>query len=200
LRLRAPKSRPSATSFQIGRRARRNGLCPEGSRANRLSKSETHFEELCQRDDLDLVYIATPWTGTRAWPFTHGANGKHAVIEVPAAMTLEKCWQLVNTAELTPHHCMMLENCCYGEIELSCCACAPRRFWGSDSRRAVTSTKLESTSWRFKRCRMAAGSSRPERQPLPDSWIGPVAQTWNQHRRQVRYTCLDGSRDVLSQL
>ena len=45
-------------------------------------------------------------------------HGKHAAIEVPAAMTLDECWQLVDTAEQTRRHCLMLENCCYGEIEL----------------------------------------------------------------------------------
>jgi predicted dehydrogenase len=45
-------------------------------------------------------------------------NGKHAAVEVPAAMTLEDCWQLVDTSERTRRHCMMLENCCYGYNEL----------------------------------------------------------------------------------
>jgi hypothetical protein len=39
-------------------------------------------------------------------------------IEVPAALTLDECWQLVDTAERTRRHCLMLENCCYGEVEL----------------------------------------------------------------------------------
>ncbi len=45
-------------------------------------------------------------------------NGKHAVTEVPAAISLDECWQLVETAEQTGRHCMMMENCCYDEIEL----------------------------------------------------------------------------------
>lgn len=40
--------------------------------------------------------------------------GKHAFVEVPAAVTLEECWQFVDTAERTQRHCMMLENVCYG--------------------------------------------------------------------------------------
>ena len=35
-----------------------------------------------------------------------------------AATTLEDCWDLVNTAEATQWHCMMLENCCYDFFEL----------------------------------------------------------------------------------
>ena len=79
---------------------------------------ETAFEDLCARDDLDLVYIATPWDWHTRMAVSAMNHGKHAAIEVPAALTLEECWQLVDTAELTRRHCLMLENCCYGEIEL----------------------------------------------------------------------------------
>lgn len=82
------------------------------------SASETDYENLCRRDDIDLVYIATPWDWHARMAVCAMQNGKHAVIEVPAAITLDECWQLVDTAERTQRHCMMLENCCYGEIEL----------------------------------------------------------------------------------
>ena len=59
-----------------------------------------------------------PGTGTSGWRLSAMKQGKHAAIEVPAAITLDECWQLVDTAELTRRHCLMLENCCYGEIEL----------------------------------------------------------------------------------
>lgn len=81
-------------------------------------KGETAFEALCRRDDLDLVYIATPWDWHVRMAVSAMKHGKHAAIEVPAAITLDECWQLVDTAELTRRHCLMLENCCYGEIEL----------------------------------------------------------------------------------
>jgi predicted dehydrogenase len=82
------------------------------------AEGETDFERLCQRDDLDLIYIATPWDWHVRMAVCAMQHGKHAAIEVPAAMTLEECWQLVNTAEQTGRHCLMLENCCYGETEL----------------------------------------------------------------------------------
>jgi len=80
--------------------------------------NETDFENLCKRDDVDVVYIATPWEWHTPMALCAMKNGKHAAIEVPAAMTLEECWALVDTAEQTQRHCMMLENCCYGEIEM----------------------------------------------------------------------------------
>jgi hypothetical protein len=82
------------------------------------AKSDTAFEELCRRDDIDLVYIATPWDLHVRMAVCAMKEGKHTAIEVPAAMTIAECWQLVDTAELTRRHCLMLENCCYGEIEL----------------------------------------------------------------------------------
>jgi hypothetical protein len=44
--------------------------------------------------------------------------GKHVGVEVPAVNTLEECWQIVDTSEKTRRHCMIMENCCYGEHEL----------------------------------------------------------------------------------
>ncbi len=88
---------------------------------NRLgySAGPDDWMKLCERDDIDLVYSCTPW-------YLHTPNavyamkqGKHAAIEVPGATTLEECWQLVNTAEETQRHCMMLENCCYDFFELA---------------------------------------------------------------------------------
>jgi predicted dehydrogenase len=45
-------------------------------------------------------------------------QGKHAATEVPAAGTLADCWRLVDTSERTHRHCVMLENCCYGDSEM----------------------------------------------------------------------------------
>ncbi len=82
------------------------------------TKDETDYEHLCARDDVDLVYIATPWDWHVPMAVSAMRHGKHAAVEVPAAITLEECWQLVDTAEQTQRHCVMLENCCYGEIEM----------------------------------------------------------------------------------
>jgi predicted dehydrogenase len=57
-------------------------------------------------------------------------HGKHVAIEVPSALTLDDCWALVNTAERTRRHCMMLENCCYDFFELSTLALAQAGVFG----------------------------------------------------------------------
>src|ERR1700677_1558406 len=75
------------------------------------------FESLVERDDLDLVIIATPWNWHVEMAVAAMKHGKHAAVEVPAATTIDDCWKLVNTSEQTRRHCMMLENCCYGYNE-----------------------------------------------------------------------------------
>ena len=68
---------------------------------------------------IDLAYIATPWDTHTPYAVAAMEAGRHAAVEVPAATTLEECWQLVETSERTRRHCVMLENCCYDEIEMS---------------------------------------------------------------------------------
>jgi predicted dehydrogenase len=82
------------------------------------SAGETDFENLVKRDDLDVVYIPTPWKWHVPMAVAAMQAGKHAFVEVPAATTLEDCWRLVETSEKTRRHCIMLENCCYGDNEL----------------------------------------------------------------------------------
>ena len=76
------------------------------------------WKKLCERPDIDLVYIATPWALHTPMAVYAMTNGKHACIEVPAAKTIDECWQLVETSERTRKHCMILENCCYDFFEL----------------------------------------------------------------------------------
>ena len=77
------------------------------------------YKQLCERKDIDLVYIATDWD--HHFPVAEYAmqHGKHVAIEVPSAMNLEQCWKLIDLSEKTRLHCMMLENCCYDWFELN---------------------------------------------------------------------------------
>lgn len=76
------------------------------------------FERLCETEDLDLVYTATPWEWHIPVCLSAMKNGKHAATEVPAAMTLDDCWALVEAAEKYRRHCVMMENCNYGRSEM----------------------------------------------------------------------------------
>jgi len=76
------------------------------------------FERLCAEADVDLVYNATPWEWHVPICLAAMKNGKHAAVEVPAAMTVDDCWALVESAEKHAKHCVMMENCNYGRMEM----------------------------------------------------------------------------------
>ena len=73
---------------------------------------------MCEWDQVDLVYNGTPWELHAPIALYAMEHGKHVVVEVPSALTLDDCWALVETSERTRRHCMQLENCCYGETEM----------------------------------------------------------------------------------
>ncbi|MBU3856381.1 MAG: Gfo/Idh/MocA family oxidoreductase [Candidatus Phocaeicola excrementipullorum] len=84
-----------------------------------IYSGEKGYEELCKREDIDLVYIAADWM--HHFPIAKCAleNGKNVAIEVPSAMNLEECWTLINLSEKTRKHCFILENCCYDWFEMN---------------------------------------------------------------------------------
>lgn len=99
-------------------------------RPDLYTKGENDWKRMCERKDLDLVVIATPWDLHTPMAVYAMEQGKHAVSEVPAAVTLEECWQLVETSEKTRKHCMILENCCYDFFELMTLNMARQGFFG----------------------------------------------------------------------
>ena len=76
------------------------------------------WKKMCEWDQVDLVYNGTPWQLHVPIALYAMEHGKHVVTEVPSALTIEDCWALVETSERTRRHCMQLENCCYGEMEM----------------------------------------------------------------------------------
>jgi predicted dehydrogenase len=82
------------------------------------SGSQDAWKKMVDRNDLDLIYIATPWALHTPQAVYAMKQGKHVCVEVPAAKTVDECWQLVETSESTKKHCVMLENCCYDFFEL----------------------------------------------------------------------------------
>jgi predicted dehydrogenase len=98
---------------------------PEG-----YSGSAFAWKKMVDRQDLDLIYIATPWEWHTPMAVYAMEAGKHAAVEVPAARTLEECWQLVETSERTKKHCMQLENCCYDFFELMTLSMKRDGFFG----------------------------------------------------------------------
>ncbi|MCI9606719.1 MAG: Gfo/Idh/MocA family oxidoreductase [Muribaculaceae bacterium] len=104
----------------------RNGI----ERAAAYSGDEDAWKQLVDRDDIDLVYIATDWNHHAPMGVYAMEKGKHTAIEVPAAMNLDEIWALINTSEKTRKHCMMLENCVYDFFEMNTLNMAQQGLFG----------------------------------------------------------------------
>ena len=158
------------------------------------------YEELCKRDDIDLVYVATDWN--HHFPIAKFAmeNGKHAAIEVPAAMNLAQCWELIDLAEKTRLHCFILENCCYDYYEMNALAMAQDGMFGEIIRaegayihtldgawdnywKDPNDNDVNDLHWRLKYNKENRGDI------YSTHGLGPVAQCMNIHRGD-RFTTL----------
>lgn len=95
-----------------------------------VAGSEDSAAQLCEREDVDFVYIATPWE----FHYPHGRaamlGGKHVGIELPIATELKELWDLVDVSERTRRHCFLMENCSYGRNELAMLKMAHEGLFG----------------------------------------------------------------------
>ena len=148
-------------------------------------RSETDFERMCDRDDIDLIMTATPWLWHVPVCVAAMKTGKHAATEVPAAVTLDECWELVETSEKTNRHCVLLENCCYSNRALMILNIVRKGLLGElinascgylhDLREIKFSGKDEAL-WR------TAHSIRRNGNLYPTHGLGPVAEAMNINR------------------
>lgn len=148
---------------------------------------EEGWKALCESNDVDLIYTCTPWplhTPIAVYAMNHG---KHAATEVPAALTLDQCWQLVETSERTRKHCMMLENCCYDFFELLTLNMIRQGLFGEIVHAEgayihdlsidwLFNKKAYADMWRIKENIGKSGSL------YPTHGLGPVAQCMNINR------------------
>ena len=143
------------------------------------------FERLCAEEELDLVLTATPWEWHVPVCVAAMEHGKHAATEVPAAYTVDDCWRLVETAERTRKHCVMLENCNYDRREMLMLNLVRQGIFGEvlhgecaynhDLREVKFSTDGEGL-WR------RAHAMRRNGNFYPTHGLGPIAQCMNINR------------------
>jgi predicted dehydrogenase len=148
--------------------------------------SKDAWKEMCLSNDIDLVYICTPWKLHTPMALFAMENGKHAASEVPAATTLEEAWQLVEASERTKKHCMMLENCCYDFFELMTLNMARQGFFGelTHVEAAYIHNLMElnfdknayTDMWRLRENQLRNGNL------YPTHGLGPVCQALNINR------------------
>ncbi|MFF2272285.1 Gfo/Idh/MocA family protein [Agromyces sp. NPDC058136] len=89
------------------------------TRPREYGGSDTSFQKMLDTEELDFVYIATPWEFHHAQGKAALLAGAHAGIELPIATELDELWDLVDTSEKTRKHLFLMENCSYGRNELA---------------------------------------------------------------------------------
>ena len=142
--------------------------------------SREAFRKLVERADVDAVMICTPWRDHVPQGVAAMRAGKHAFLEVPAAVTLDECWELVDTAEATQRHCMMMENCCYGQEELMALRLCREGILGELLH--AEAAYIHDLRFQMKQIDRGTGSWRTREHELRDANIypthglGPVAQ------------------------
>lgn len=150
------------------------------------SDREDGWKRMCERDDLDVIYNCTPWHLHAPISVYAMEHDKHAFSEIPAAVSMDECWQLVETSERTRKHYMMLENCCYDFFELLTLNMAQQGFFGEivhgegayiHNLMALNFSKdYYSNMWRLKQNAARNGNL------YPMHGLGPIAQIMNINR------------------
>jgi hypothetical protein len=148
-------------------------------------KGPTDFVRMCETEDIDLVMNATPWEWHVPVCVAAMKNAKHVATEVPAAMSVDDCWQLVEVAEKFGKHCQMMENCCYDRIELMTLHAVRQGVLGDvlhaeagylHDLREVKFSKEGEGLWR------RAWAQKLNGNLYPTHGLGPVAQCMNINR------------------
>jgi predicted dehydrogenase len=154
-------------------------------RPTAYTNGEHDYKRLCARNDLDIVYIATPWEWHVKMCVEAMKNGKHAAVEVPAATTLEECWEMVEVSESTGRYCIQLENCCYDRVELMALNMVRKGLLGDPLNaecgylhdlRALKFADTGEGLWRLNH------ALKRNADLYPTHGLGPVAQTLNINR------------------
>ncbi|WP_439643420.1 Gfo/Idh/MocA family protein [Gemmatimonas sp.] len=149
------------------------------------TNGERDYERLVQRNDIDFVYTATPWPFHTPVMLAAMRAGKHCGSEVPIALTTEQAWELVETSEKTKRHCLMMENCCYGNSELTVLRMVREGVFGTllhaeaaylHDLRAILFENRDEGLWR------RFPHTQHDTNLYPTHGLGPVAQYLGIHR------------------
>lgn len=148
--------------------------------------SEDEWKKLCERKDLDLVLITTPTYLHAKMAVYAMEQGKHVITEVPAAVTIQECWNIVETSEKTRKHCMMMENYSYMPFQIVTLNMAKQGFFGDivHGDGAYNTSKMgnnfnKNMYWNMWWLRMYGANNG---NIYPTHGMGPIAQMMNINR------------------
>lgn len=106
---------PAVCDVDDNAAARAQQMCLDAGKPkpDAYARGPQDYLRLYERNDIDGVVIATPWDWHAPMLLSALRAGKAAAVEVPAAVTLDECWEIVETAEETGVSATMLENWVY---------------------------------------------------------------------------------------
>lgn len=143
-------------------------------------------EQLMEDPAVDLVYLCTDWRSHCNLAIMAMRRGKHVAIEVPAAMTVAECQQLIDVSLETQRHCIMLENCCYDTFASATRVMVSQGLLGDithcegayihDLNKDVEKFGGEQKYWMARETLSQPGNAYPTHS------IGPIALQMNLHR------------------
>ncbi|MDW7550248.1 Gfo/Idh/MocA family protein [Pseudoalteromonas peptidolytica] len=148
--------------------------------------SDLAYQDMLNRDDIDIVIISTPWKWHAPMAIDTMNSGKHAFVEVPLALTVEEMWQIVDTAERTQKNCMMMENVNYGRDELMVLNMVRQGIFGELLH--AEAAYIHELRWQMKEIEHKTGSWRTHWHTkrngnlYPTHGLGPVSQYMNINR------------------
>lgn len=154
-----------------------------GVKAATYGGSEDAWKELCERTDIDLVYIVTDWVHHAPMALYAMEQGKHVAIEVPAAMNLDEIWALIDMSERTRKHCMMLENCVYDFFEINTLNMAQQGLFGEILHVEGSYIHNLEEFWAYYWNNWRMDYNRKHRGDVyPTHGVGPACQLLDMHR------------------
>ncbi|MBQ3342324.1 MAG: twin-arginine translocation signal domain-containing protein [Kiritimatiellae bacterium] len=161
-------------------------LKDKGFKMPRVFTGPEGYKRLCESGLCDVVHNNTDWSGHVPVSVYAMKCGLHACVEVPGCRTVDEGWEMVETSESTRRHCIMLENCCYGDDEMLVMNLARRGKLGvlihgeggyiHDGRWIVYGTGPNDIPWRLNEKRHRTGM------PYPTHGLGPIALAMNINR------------------
>ena len=152
-------------------------------------ENDESWKQVCDRADIDLIYIATPWKLHAAIAVYAMEHDKHVYTELPVGNTIEECWKVVNTSEKTRKHCYMGCGSCHDGMAAVILNMARQGYFGdiihgeghyihdrvSDNQQRWHRDKNNNNWFGFRPWRLQENVNR-NGNLYPSHGLGPVAQ------------------------
>ncbi|MDA1345313.1 MAG: Gfo/Idh/MocA family oxidoreductase [Bacteroidetes bacterium] len=155
---------------------------------------DTLWKKMLEEVRPDVVFISTNWANHAPMAIAAMEAGAHAFVEVPLALTTDELWAIVNTAEKTQKHCMMMENVNYSRDELLFLNLCRQGLLGDLLH--AEAAYIHELRWQMEEQERGTGSWRTYHYAnrngnlYPTHGLGPVAQYMNLARGEDTFDTL----------